>query len=121
MKKFVRFSLKSIILISVYVTTACSDPAAHITKISLKNDSIYQAKLFFCKDNIHCASVSDLWQPKKIDPGETQVFTVSNEETSVFKVVLGTKGKSNVRCLRIKPDTAYKSSQTFFLSTSTGC
>lgn len=99
----------------------CSEPEAHITQINLFNDLGSEARLEMCKDDLHCASISDLWPAKTLAANEAQSFVVSTEETTVFKVSYSDHGKAGVRCLRVRPPKPPAAAPDVPLSTANGC
>jgi hypothetical protein len=121
MQRILKVFLTCLVLLPIYIMTACSDPAEHISKITLINDLGRQAELSLCKDDLHCESIEQLWPPKRIDAKDTQSFAVSNEEATVFKVSSEINGKTNVRCLRIRLDESLKTSHDLLLSSATDC
>ena len=109
------------VLLPLSLMTACSEPQSHIAKINLINDLGAEAELSLCKDDIHCESISGLWPPTKISANETRSFTVSNEETTVFKVSAEIHGKTTARCLRVRRDESRKPSPSLLLSSAADC
>jgi hypothetical protein len=120
-ERILQFIQTCLAILSLYVVTACSEPASHISNVSLINDLGSQATLDLCKDDLHCESISNEWRQKKINIKDTESFVVSNEGTTVFKVSSEINGKVNVRCLRIPLDKSIKASRELLLSSATEC
>ena len=116
-----KVTLTCLAIFSLYMITACSEPESHISNIKVINDLGSQATLDLCKDDLHCASISNEWRQKKINDKDTESFVVSNEGTTVFKVSSEINGTTNVRCLRIPLDKATKTSHELLLSSATDC
>jgi hypothetical protein len=99
----------------------CSEPETHVATINLINDLGSQVRLELCKDNLHCASISELWPAKTLAAKESRSFVVSTEETTVFKVSYSSDGKPSVGCLRVRPAKSMKLPVDLPLSTAAGC
>ncbi len=110
-----------LVLLPACIMTACSEPETHIAKINLVNDLGSQVQLEMCKDDLHCASISELWPAKTLAAKESRSFVVSTEELTVFKVSYSSNGKASVRCLRVRPDKSLKAAYEVLLSTASGC
>jgi hypothetical protein len=121
MKRIPRVFPACLALLPICLMSACSEPERHILNINLKNDLGKRAELSLCKDDLHCGSVSEQWIPKQIDAQATLSFTVSNEETTVFKVSYEIDGKTEVRCLRIRRDESRKPVHDVLLSSAAAC
>ncbi len=120
-EQILKVTLTYLAIFSLYMITACSEPESHISNIKLINDLGSQATLDLCKDDLHCASISNEWRQKKINDRDTESFVVSNEGTTVFKVSSEINGTINVRCLRIPLDKSIKTSHELLLSSATDC
>jgi hypothetical protein len=121
MKRISGVLLTCLAVLPPCMLTACSEPETHVAKINLVNDLGSQAQLELCKDDLHCASISELWPAKTLAEKESRPFVVSTEETTVFKVTYPSDGKPSVRCLRVRPAKSQQVSDDVLLSTAAGC
>lgn len=121
MKRMPRVVHACLILLPLFMMTACSEPEAHVAKINLINDLGTRAELSLCKDDLHCESISELWPPKQINAKDSQSFVVSNEEMTVLKVSSEINGKKVARCLRIRLVKPLKPTYDVLLSSATDC
>ena len=121
MKRMTRIYPGCLALLPLCILTACSEPETHVAQVNLVNDLGIRAELALCKDDVHCGAISDLWTPKQINAKETSSITVSNEETTVFKVSTIKNGQADVRCLRIRIDKSLKTPADLLLSSATNC
>jgi len=119
MKRISSVFLICIALLLPCLLVACSEPETHIATINLVNDLGSQAQLEMCKDDLHCASISELWPAKTLAAKEGRSFVVSTEETTVFKVTYSSDGKASVRCLRVRPAKSHPVDVP--LSAAAGC
>lgn len=117
MKRILKVTLSCLMLLPVM--TACSRPEEHIAKINLINDLGKAVEISLCDDYMHCESLSRMWPPRKIDIGQTQPLTISNELISVYR--LSAKSDTKNRCLRVRPNKKAGGAQEIRLSSAQDC